>query len=149
MVADGPRAEVDVDVQYIVTDGKPAIAGTVSFLPQPYRGSILALRNVVTQLQQAYGSPTTGGARRGARRQSTPVGLDIAVKSTDTLSLDTNVGRVELSADLHVAGTLNAPTLLGTVVVGEGGQLRAGGRDVLYRARHGDVLKSATRRAGS
>ena len=143
-VADGPRAEVDVDVQYAVADGKPVITGSVSFLPQPYRGSILALRNVITQLQQVYGSAPTGGARRNARRQSTPVGLDIAVKSTDTLSLDTNVGRVELSADLHVKGTLNAPTLLGTVVLGEGGQLRAGGRT--YRVQRGTVTFSNPRR---
>ena len=136
--------------KYVVTDGKPALAAAISrSCHSPIAVQSSLLRNVVTQLQQAYRSPTTGGAQRGARRQSTPIGLDIAVKSTDTLSLDTNVGRVELSADLHVAGTLERPDPVGH---GGGGRRRPAPRrrpDITYRARHGQRIKSATRRAGS
>jgi outer membrane protein assembly factor BamA/autotransporter translocation and assembly factor TamB len=127
LVVGGPQMELDADVLLTSKNGGRVLTGRVDVLPLPYQGSVLALRRVVEELQAAY-TGRRGGTRRRGQPERTPIALDIAVATRDPMTIDSNIGQVALDADLRVAGTLADPAVLGTVSLGQGGELRAGGR---------------------
>ncbi len=135
VVAGGPRMEVDADLLLTRRNEQPVITGRVDVLPLPFQGSVLALRRVVEELQAAYSGTGRGGRRR--QRESKPVALDIDLDTRDPMTIDSNVGQVSLDAALKIAGTLQDPAVLGTVTLGEGGELRAGGRR--YQIERGTI----------
>jgi len=124
--ATGPRAEANLDITYTEQNGQRVVAGRASLLPQPFHGSILALKQFVDAIGSA--NAPLGESPRRRRPGTSPVRLDVAIVSREPLLLDTNAGRVELAADLRLAGSGDQPSLLGKVTVLEDGVLRAGGR---------------------
>ncbi len=123
--ANGPRAEADLDLVYREKPGERLVTGSADLLPQPFRGSVLALKQFVDTVAAAN-APLGETPRRKAG--TSPVKLEIAVNSREPLLVDTNVGRVELAAKLTIAGSTDQPSLLGRVTILEDGVIRAGGR---------------------
>jgi outer membrane protein assembly factor BamA len=124
--ANGPRAETDLDLVFSDTAGDRRITGHAELLPQPFRGSILALKQFVDTVAAA--NAPLGDAPRRRRAGTSPVKLDIKVTSREPLLVDTSAGRVELAAGLTIAGSVDQPSLLGRVTILEDGVIRAGGR---------------------
>jgi outer membrane protein assembly factor BamA/autotransporter translocation and assembly factor TamB len=137
LVATGPRLELDADLLLTRRNQQPVITGRIDVLPFPFQGSVLALRRVVEELQAAYSGRGGGGGGRRRQRARQPVALDIDLITRESMTIDSNVGQVSLDAKLKIAGTLNDPGLLGAVHLGEGGELRAGGRR--YRIERGTI----------
>ena len=124
--ATGPRAEADLDLVYTEKAGERSVTGRADLLPQPFRGSVLALKQFVDTIAAA--NAPLGAQPRRRPAGTSPVKLDVAVVSREPLLVDTNAGRVELAAKLSIAGSLDQPSLLGRITVLEDGIIRAGGR---------------------
>jgi outer membrane protein assembly factor BamA/autotransporter translocation and assembly factor TamB len=124
--ATGPRAETDLDLTYTDEAGQRQVTGRADLLPQPFRGSVLALKQFVDAVG-ATNAPI-GAEPRRRKPGTSPITLKIAIDSREPFLVDTSAGRVELAARLTIEGSVDQPSLLGRVTVLEDGVIRAGGR---------------------
>jgi outer membrane protein insertion porin family len=96
---------------------------------------VLALKQFVDTVAAA--NAPLGEPRRARRPGSSPIKLDIAVTSREPLVVDPSAGRVELAANLSIAGSTDQPSLLGRITILEDGVIRAGGRT--YTIANGSI----------
>jgi outer membrane protein assembly complex protein YaeT len=88
------------------------VGGTAQILEGEHREAI----NLQTLKASSISPPGSGPVLERIR-------LDIRIQTTSPLRVDNNLARVDAYADLHLAGTLGRPTLLGRLEMDEGGRV--------------------------
>ena len=123
----------------------------VTYRPDPKAPSITGDIRVV---QSAYSETVTIAAL--ARRATLPVSptvqrpyldrlrLNLAVTTTDDMTVDNNYGRLEAGANLRIVGTVASPGMDGRITLREGGEVFLAGRT--FRITRGDISFTDLRR---
>ncbi len=117
----------------------------VTFRPDPRTPS---LTGDIRVMQSAYTETITIAAF--ARQASAPVGsaapnrayldrlqFNLAVTTTEDISVDNNYGRLAAGADVRLVGTAATPGMEGRITLREGGQIYLAGRT--FRITRGDI----------
>jgi outer membrane protein assembly factor BamA len=119
----GFRTEVDADLTLSFETANPQLTGRATIQRGAYREPLSLAAGLV------------GAARRRPVRlgRSEPswvdnLGLNVAVSSAEDLIVDNNYGRMDLSLDVRMVGSVGKPAIVGRAEVREGGVLYLGGR---------------------
>jgi outer membrane protein assembly factor BamA/autotransporter translocation and assembly factor TamB len=135
----GARAEVDVALDLTVARDTRLVSGRVDVTPQPFRGSVAVLKQLL-----AFQRAARAAAVQPVTPSGPPLRLDVAIVTRDNLVVDSSFGRVEVAADLRLVGTLERPLLQGQATLAQDGILRAGGKT--YKVLRGSLDFSNPRR---
>ena len=120
----GLRSEADVLLTLAETDNGLALSGTATLLRGAYREPITLAGGLLEVFRQSAGVTTTGIENGSAN----DVQLDIRVATAEDIVADNNYLEGEVGGDLHLGGTLGAPSVTGRVTMREGGRVRFGNR---------------------
>lgn len=120
----GLRSEADVVLTLAETENGLALSGTATLLRGAYREPITLAGGLLEVLRRRARVTTTGIEDRSAG----DVQLDIQVATAEDVVADNNYIEAELAGDLHLGGTLGAPSVTGRVTMREGGRVRFGNR---------------------
>jgi outer membrane protein assembly factor BamA/autotransporter translocation and assembly factor TamB len=122
---EGLRTEVDSSIDFTTTleEGEPSnrLSGLVTIRRGAYREPLALVAGVLNNLQR---TGTTTGSPPSPFLQS--LALDVQVVTDEDLTIDNNVARAQLGADLRVINVASSPALSGRAELREGGQLFLG-----------------------
>ncbi|MGE0452448.1 MAG: translocation/assembly module TamB domain-containing protein [Vicinamibacteria bacterium] len=117
------RSELDLDLVYSVEGRRQKLSGEVQVLRGGYRRNLIITALARQALQAAPVDPALLAAPSAFDRMQ----LDVRVRSSEELVIDTNFGRAGLLLDLRSVGTYAHPGLLGRVSTEPGAEVYFGG----------------------
>ncbi|MCY4638459.1 MAG: translocation/assembly module TamB domain-containing protein [Acidobacteria bacterium] len=123
----GLRTETDLDLVLREEEEQQqqlAVTGSVTVLRGAYREPITLAGGLIEALRQGTAEAAAGPDGETPGR----VRLDVRVATGDDVVIDNNYVEAELSGDLRIRGTTDAPTIIGRVALREGGRVRFGNR---------------------
>ncbi len=133
------RSEVNLDLDLALAEDAPALTGTVTVLRGSYRAPISLTGQLLTGVEVEPAAPADAEPGLLDRLR-----LAIDVTSDEPIVVDNNYGRLEISAELEVAGTPSVPALAGRLAILEGGEVFLAGQT--WTLERGTVdFTSATR----
>ncbi len=134
------RTEVDADLRLVLSRDAPSLNGAITVLRGSYREPV----SLTAQLLTGVETRTIVAATTTEPALTDRVALNIDVKSAENIVIDNNYGRLDLTSNLRVIGTIGEPVLTGRLTLQEGGDVFLGGRT--YEVVRGTVdFTSATR----
>jgi len=126
----GLRSELDALVTYRPDPKAPAITGDIRVVQSSYTETI-----TLAALARRATLPVTPLADRPYLDR---IRLNLAVTTSDDITIDNNYGRLEAGTDLlRIVGTAGAPGMNGRITLREGGQIYLAGRT--FRIVRGDI----------
>jgi len=125
----GLRSELDALVTYRPDPKSPSITGDIRVVQGSYTETI-----TLAALARRATLPVTPIADRPYLDR---IRLNLAVSTTDDMTVDNNYGRLEAGVGVRVVGTAAAPGMDGRVTLREGGELFLAGRT--FRITRGDI----------
>jgi outer membrane protein assembly factor BamA/autotransporter translocation and assembly factor TamB len=125
----GLRSEVDALVSFRPDPKAPSVTGDIRVVQSSYTETItlasLARRSTLPV------SPTAQSPYLDRLR------LNLAVTTSEDMTVDNNYGRLEAGANLRVVGTVAQPGMDGRITLREGGEIYLAGRT--FRITRGDI----------
>ncbi|MDZ4224851.1 MAG: translocation/assembly module TamB domain-containing protein, partial [bacterium] len=109
----GLRAEFDADLTLKGGTQNPELSGTIVILDGRYDKDF----NLLEEFKKA---PTASREIKEAALTKQPLKLDLKVKNLGDLTIDNNVGKMELVANITVKGTSKLPRVEGVIHTNEG-----------------------------
>ncbi len=133
---DGLRSEIDALVTFRPDPKAPAVTGDIRIAQSAYTETI-----TIAALARRSTLPVSPNVEQPYLDR---VRLNLAVTTTEAITVDNNYGRLEADATLRVVGTVAAPGVDGRITLREGGEIFLAGRT--FRITRGDISFSDLRR---
>jgi outer membrane protein assembly factor BamA len=128
----GLRTGLDAAVTLSFSRDRPRLAGSVTVQRGAYRQPLsLAAGFLAAARQRAFARPADRSAAFDQLQ------LDVAIVSEQDLIVDNNYGRMDLTLDLRLVGTLDRPSVVGRAAIRDGGVMYLGGRT--YQIESGTI----------
>ncbi len=125
----GLRSELDALVTYRPDPKAPSITGDIRVVQSAYTETI-----TLAALARRATLPVSPMADRPYLDR---IRLNLAVTTSDDMTVDNNYGRLEAGASLRIVGTAAAPGMDGRITLREGGEIFVAGRT--FRITRGDI----------
>jgi outer membrane protein assembly factor BamA/autotransporter translocation and assembly factor TamB len=126
----GLRSELDALVTFRPDPRSPSLTGDIRVVQSAYTETI-----TLAALARQAALPVTGPAVD--RPYLERLALNLAVTTTEGVTIDNNYGRLAADANVRLVGTAAEPGLEGRVTLHEGGQIFLAGRT--FRITRGDI----------
>lgn len=107
------RMEYDADLTLKGPENNALLQGKLTILDGRYTKDF----NIIEEIKAGQKPPKE---IQTAVKEGTPIQLDVKVRNLGELSIDNNVGRIQLTTNLQVKGKSWAPHVEGTIEVAEG-----------------------------
>ena len=133
---DGLRSEIDALVTFRPDPRAPAVTGDIRIAQSAYTETI-----TIAALARRATLPVSPSVQQPYLDR---VRLNLAVTTTDAITVDNNYGRLEADANLRVVGTAASPGMDGRLTLREGGEIFLAGR--IFRITRGDISFTDLRR---
>ena len=129
----GLRSELNADLSWRTESQRAALSGIATITADAYTEPATAMARIVREVTRA--SSEQRGALPHWLGDTT---LDVKLQSQGPLTLENSVGNVDMVPDLHLAGTMSDPALVGSIAIVDDGRIRIGGRS--YRLRDSTIV---------
>jgi outer membrane protein assembly factor BamA/autotransporter translocation and assembly factor TamB len=126
----GLRSELDALVTFRPDPRSPSLTGDIRVVQSAYTETI-----TLAALARQAALPVTGSAVQ--RPYLERLQLNLALTTTEDISVDNNYGRLAAGATVRLIGTVAEPGMDGRVTLREGGQVFLAGRT--FRITRGDI----------
>ena len=126
----GLRSELDALVTFRPDPRNPSLTGDVRVVQSSYTETI-TIAALARQASLPVMAPSV------ERPYLERLGLNLAVTTTDDITIDNNYGRLAAGATVRLVGTAAAPGMDGRITLREGGQIFLAGRT--FRITRGDI----------
>ena len=126
------QTEVNADLTFALSQTAPSLTGQVTILRGAYREPLSLAGQLLTGAAVVAAVPEEAEPGFVDRIQ-----LGLSIVSEQDIVVDNNYGRLDLSSNLKVIGTLGQPVLAGRLTVQEGGEVFLGGQR--YQVSQGTV----------
>ena len=133
----GLRSEIDALVTYRPDPRNPSLTGDIRVVQGAYTEAI----TLAALARQAALPVTPADAERPYLDR---LQLNLAITTTEDVTVDNNYGRLAAGAGVRLVGTVGQPGLDGRVTLREGGQIYLAGRT--FRITRGDISFTDRRR---
>lgn len=134
----GLRSELDALVTFRPDPGNPSITGDIRIVQSAYTETI-TLAALARQAALPV-SPSSNADRPYLDRLQ----LNLAITTTEEISVDNNYGRLAADANVRLIGTVAEPGMDGRITLREGGQIFLAGHT--FRITRGDISFTDRRR---
>jgi len=135
-LVDGLRSEIDALVTFRPDPKAPAVSGDIRIAQSSYTETI-----TIAALARRSTLPVSPSVQQPYLDR---VRLNLAVTTTEAITVDNNYGRLEADANLRILGTAATPGIDGRITLREGGEIFLAGRT--FRITRGDISFSDLRR---
>lgn len=125
----GLRSEVDALVTYRPDPKAPSVTGDIRVVQSAYTETI-----TMASLARRATLPVAPSVQRPYLER---LRLNLAVTTSEDITVDNNYGRLEAGANLRVVGTVASPGMDGRITLREGGEIFLAGRT--FRITRGDI----------
>ena len=133
---DGLRSELDALVTFRPDPKGPLVTGDIRVVQSSYTETI-----TIAALARRATLPVSPTQERPYLER---VRLNLAVTTSDDITVDNNYGRLAAGANVRVTGTAAAPGMDGRITLREGGEIFLAGRT--FRITRGDISFTDLRR---